>query len=816
MTLRDGLQLPVHAIADEVNQTLRRCSSLVVTAPPGAGKSTLLPLTILQQMPPGERIIMLEPRRIAARQVAERMAHMLGQRVGQTVGYRVRLDHCTGPDTRIEVVTEGILTRMMVDDPTLEGVGLLIFDEYHERSMATDVALALARETQSLLRPELRILLMSATIDTTALCAALQAPLIEAQGRMFPVQIERGEEEADATNCAQVTARAILQAHREQQGDILAFLPGQGEILRCHELLQQALPATRVATLYGAMPFEAQQQAIAPTRDGCRRVVLATPIAETSLTIEGISVVVDSGLCRLPVYEPRTGLTRLQTVRISHDMATQRMGRAGRLQQGVCYRLWSLATEHRMALCREPEILQADLAGMLLDVTAWGQPDAASLPWMTPPPREALCRAAQLLTLLGAVQDTAAQQGGMPQLRLMPHGRRMAALPCHPRMAQMLMQPQADLAADIAALLGERDIMADAQEDADLCSRLSLLRQARRRGGAGRMSYLLRIAEQYCHLAHTRPSTAEADPYEVGRLLALAYPERVAHHEGGERYRMASGDTATLSVRDPLAGHPWLAVASVGSRIQLAAPAQHEHLMQMAQTCDFVDWDNRQGAVRCQREWRMGVHVLQSRPLHDVPQEQVVDVICRAVARQGLSMLTFDDEVRRLQLRIACLAQWHPEMELPPVDDATLLSTAHRWLACYIGTATTTAALRRIPLCPAILSLLSYDQQQALEQLAPTHITLPTGRRVRVDYRPAAQAPVVSVRLQDCFGLTDTPRLDHGRRPVLMELLSPGFKPVQLTQDLASFWATTYYDVRRELRRRYPKHAWPEDPLAPV
>ena len=506
------VDLPVMEIAGAVNEALAASSRLVVTAPPGAGKSTVLPLTILEDHP-GGKILMLEPRRLAARQIAERMAYLLGEPVGRTVGYRIRFESRVSAATRIEVLTEGILTRMLVDDPALEGVDVVIFDEFHERSLQSDTALALVREAQQLLRPDPRILLMSATIDTATLCRDLDAPLLESGGRMFPVEVRHTPEEATAENVAERVAHWVRRALREHDGDVLAFLPGEGEIRRCAELLEilrqaqddrQGQDDIKVYPLYGLLPPEQQRAAIAPSPAGSRKVVLATPIAETSLTIEGVRVVVDGGFCRRMVFDPQNALSRLETVRISRDMADQRSGRAGRVAPGVCYRLWSLATESRMAPTRVPEILEADLAGTLLDAAAWGESRLENLAWLTPPPPAHVAQARRLLELLGALDEAG---------RITPHGRALAAMPCHPRIGQMLLAAGtpvrpgmtggpgiSSLAADIAALLEEKDPLAAQENDAALTTRLEALEAARRTGRKGRWARILQIAEQYRRL----------------------------------------------------------------------------------------------------------------------------------------------------------------------------------------------------------------------------------------------------------------------------------------------------------------------------
>ncbi len=797
-------RLPVAEIAGAVNESLAAVPRLVVTAPPGAGKSTLLPLTMLEALPEG-RILMLEPRRLAARQVASRMASMLGETVGRTVGYRVRFETHVSEATRIEVITEGILERMLVDDPTLDGVAAVIFDEFHERSIASDTALALTLEAQNVIRPDLRIVIMSATIDAAPLCRAIGARHLHSEGRMHDVGIIYGDD-FRPSECSATVVRAVRRAWREQKGDILAFLPGQGEIMRCAELLAESLADADILPLYGMLPPEKQRLVLAPAPSGRRRIVLATPIAETSLTIEGIGTVVDSGLCRTMVFDPSSGLSRLGTVPVSLDMATQRAGRAGRLGPGTCYRLWSKAAEHRMKETREPEILSADLAPTVLEISAWGESDPTRLPWVTPPPPGHVASAASLLRGLDAVDGDG---------RITPTGRRLASLPCHPRISRMLTAAGSpaltSLGCDIAALLEEKGPLSEGG-DADITTRVNLLRQHRRSRGGGRWQRIADIAAQYRRLTGCRADDSPADSEEAGRLVALAYPERVASRCEHGRYRLASGEYASLDEADPLTKHRLIAVASMSSRIFLGAPLADSDAARMGVWSDNVSWDSRNGRVTARRELRVGALVIDTRPIDGDNRQAIIDAICDAAPKHGLSMFDFNDDVTRMQIRVATVADWHPELGLPAVDTETLLASAPEWLPLYIGKATTAQELRKVNLCDVIWGRLGYEGQNAVERLAPAHIRLPGGRNARVDYRRGADAPVVRARLQDCFGLRRTPRLDDGRRPVLMELLSPGFKPVQLTQDMEGFWRTTYFEVRKELRRRYPKHAWPENP----
>ena len=872
--------LPASLIADDVNSALQTHHSLVITAPPGAGKSTLLPLTILSSLGDGEKILMLEPRRLAARQIAERMAQILGETVGETVGYRVRFESKVSKRTRIEVLTEGILTRMLVDDATLDGVSIVIFDEFHERSINSDLALALTRQAQEIIRPDLKIVIMSATIDACGICAALKAPLIESEGRMFPVELHYADEDTDPRDIAAVAASTTIEAYKKHEGDILVFLPGQAEIERCFELLSNSqhlttsggalasarlLPLARARSapttsqpittttphhltihpLYGNLSPENQRRAIAPSAPGERKIVIATPIAETSITIEGVRVVIDSGLCRQVVFDARTGLSHLQTVRISMDMATQRMGRAGRVAEGVCYRLWTKASEHLMAEQRKPEIEEADLAPMVLDTAAFGESDAEALPWLTMPPRAGVFKAKELLMSLGAIDESG---------NITPIGKRMAALPCHPRIARMILATTnlttstsqgvhlsqvhqqhlttstshhntTSLACDIAALLEEKDPISETG-GTDLTLRLSALRTARRKGQMGRWQRIAKIAAEYRRMAHTDEENRDPASMEVGLLVAHAYPERIAHSTNSiGSYRLASGANVQLDATDQQSAHSWIAIASLHSapgatgRVFLAAPLDPEDLnAEFVKEVDNISWDTKQGCVVMQREQRIGKLMLSEKPIHDADKEQVKSIVCEAMKKDGLTMMAWSEKaVEQVQRRVAQVAAWHPELALPDVSTEHLLSTAADWLPFYLEEGgrvkSSVQELRKLNLAEIIWNLLPYEAQQEVDRLAPTHIEVPTGSRIRIDYRTGAEAPVLSVRLQECFGMERTPCVDDGKRPVLMELLSPGFKPVQLTQDLASFWQGTYFEVRKELRRRYPKHYWPENPL---
>lgn len=835
--------LPAYQIADAVNQKLAESSNLVITAPPGAGKSTLLPLTILNAC--NGKILMLEPRRLAARQIAERMASILGESVGKTVGYRVRFENKTSKDTRIEVLTEGILTRMLVNDPTLDGVSIVIFDEFHERSINSDLALALTRQAQEIIRPDLKLVIMSATIDTTAICQTLRAPLIESQGKMFPVETVYAADDVNTYDMVQEMVATIVRAHHDLQGDILAFLPGQGEILKCEEMLNGIIAkaddssadnmwaATTVYPLYGNLSPEKQRSAIAPSQEGSRKIVLATPIAETSLTIEGVRIVVDSGLCRKLVYDNRTGLSQLKTVRISKDMATQRRGRAGRVAEGICYRLWTQTSEHLMEDQRRPEIEDADLASMVLDIAAFGENNPESLPWFTQPPTANLLSAKSLLVSLRAIRE----DGSITAL-----GKEMASLPCHPRIARMMLnRNSAALACDIAALLEEKDPMSESS-DTDIALRISILRSQRRKSNLGRWNRIAQIAQEYRRMLRIKEDNGEIDAEEVGSLIAQAYPERIARAvDNIGNFRMANGNTVFIDKSDEMSAQEWIAIASLNSaccnesasgksvsgksasgndaggkgKVFLCAPVAVRDLP--FTEVENISWDSKAGMVKMQMEQRIGKLVIDSKPIQNADKQQIIDIICTAARKDGLSMFDWNESVQRLQRRVAKVSEWHPELEIPDLSTEKLLSTAADWLPFYLEDAgrvrTSISEMKKINLEEALWALIPYDVQQEIERLAPTHLRVPSGSNIRIDYRQGAEAPVLSVRLQECFGMTETPTVNDGKQPLLMELLSPGFKPVQLTQDLHSFWEGTYFEVRKELKRRYPKHFWPENPL---
>jgi ATP-dependent RNA helicase HrpB len=820
--MRSGL--PIDEALGPLAAALRAGGNAVVVAPPGAGKSTVVPLALLEEpWARGKRIVMLEPRRLATRAVAERMATTIGERVGETIGYRMRLETRVGKRTRVEVVTEGVFTRMLQSDPALEGVAAVLFDEYHERSLHADVGLAFALDTQRHLAPELRVLAMSATIDGARVASLLGgAPVIESSGRMFPVAVHYvgkgspalpgGTEPIDAS-----VARAVQRALADSDGDVLVFLPGAGEIRRVERRLGDDLsPAANVDVLplYGELAPGQQDAALAPARPGRRKVVLATNIAETSLTIDGVRVVVDSGLERRSLFDPVTGMSRLETQRIARASAEQRAGRAGRTAPGVCYRLWSETADRSLAAYAPPEIAVADLVPLALDLAAWGTP-AEELRWLDSPPAATLSGARDLLVRLGALDSTG---------RITPHGRAMQALAAHPRLAHMLLKGRehgaAAAAARLAALLSERDLLRGDARDSDVRTRLEALQ----RGGGDRgVLERVRRAER-AYLRDVETDDARTDVADAGWLLASAYPDRIGKRRpGGEaRYQLSNGRGAAFAAPESIARQELIVAVELDdrereARIQLAAPLTRddllEHFSEELVTQDEVTWDARTEAVVARRTVRFGELVLDEKPLVELPPGAAAAALLEGLKSLGLDALPWDDDARAFaarcdfvrKLKRGDLAGW-PDFSAPALE-ADLA-----WLEPYLDGVTRRAHFARIPLGAALRARLTRDQALALDELAPTHITLPTGTRVAVDYVDD-NAPCASMRLQEVFGLAATPRIGGGAVPITFKLLSPAHRPLQVTRDLASFWRNAYIDVRKDMRGRYPRHYWPENPL---
>ncbi len=854
----ESVVLPIDAVLPQVRAVLQRHTSAVLEAPPGAGKTTRVPLALLDAEWLGvRRILMLEPRRLAARSAAHFMAGTLGEQIGDTVGYRVRGESRISSRTRIEVVTEGVLTRLLSSDASLDAYGLVLFDEFHERSLQADLGLALVLETQTHVRDDLRILVMSATLDGVGVAqllggAATPAPVVRSDGRAFPVEtLHRPPRAGDRLEAT--VARVVREAISESAGDVLVFLPGASEQRRVAERLtnDDIVRDARaiVHQLHGSMPLTAQAAAIAPAREGTRKIVLATSVAETSLTIEGVRVVVDAGLSRLPRYDARAGLTRLETVRVSRASADQRRGRAGRVAPGRCYRLWDAHEDHSLVPRTRAEVLEADLAPLALELADAGIADPAALRWLDVPRAGPFAQARELLAQLGAL--TSGDASG----RITPHGKRMVSLPVQPRLAHLLLGAQqrglARLGAEIAAMLEERDILrgdswsgggAFGVAPADLRLRVELMRRVgdheddatmtlemagarvdrdgvvRARALATDLRKRLSSESHGATRADTNPS---GDVAHTGALLALAYPDRVAQRRAGNepRYVMRSGIGAALPKHDALADAEFLAVAELeGSppeyRIARAAPLTREEIIddfggQIVRE-DVVEWHEATRTVRARRRVMLGAVALGDSALRDVDGEQMREALLAGVRREGVAALPWSVGGTRLRERLA-FVHAHDDM-WPDVTDDALTHSLDEWLGPRVSGMRRFADLERVNWGDALLGLLRWEQRSALERLAPTHMEVPSGSRVQLDYSEPL-APVLAVKLQEVFGWTTTPTLLDGRVTLTLHLLSPAQRPVQVTRDLPGFWRNSYFDVRKEMRGRYPRHPWPEDPM---
>lgn len=815
------MHYPVLDILSELKEKLAQHPVVILQAPPGAGKSTVLPLHLLKEdWLKDKKMIMLEPRRLAARSVAERLADLHSEQTGETVGYRVRFDTKVSNKTRIEVVTEGILTRMIQSDNSLEEIGLLIFDEFHERSLHADLALALSLQVQQVLRNDLRILIMSATLDSEQLSSMLNnAPVITSTGRQFPVEYKYLQQESDTPIASRMNA-AIRKVLREEEGDVLAFLPGAGEINRTQQLLSEDGVNAKIHPLFGDLPFKQQQEAILPCNDGQRKIVLATSIAETSLTIEGIRIVIDSGMARVPRFDPRSGLTHLETIRVTKDAADQRAGRAGRLGPGICYRLWTEGTQRNLILQRKPEILEADLTPLLLELSQWGVKEMKELTWMTSPPAGAVSQARELLQQLDAMDENGI---------ITSRGKEMLRLPTHPRIAHLLLSSTSkdkavsiSLATDIAALLEERDPL-QKESGADLALRVDLLRKWRKgeRINADRnvVERIEKLAANWRRILKAEVDNTVVSDSVIGHLLIAAYPERIALQQGNhsERYKLANGRIAKLPDHDSLTREKWLCIAQLegGSkegRIFMAAAVDERDLLGLAEEKEVVRWEEERGAISGLVERRIGSLLLGSKPSPKMNEEQRIKILLEVVQQQGLKLLDWEEAQQQWQNRVLTLKSLRPNEPWPDVTEQHLLSKTEEWLAPYLQNVYRKQDFERLDKMTVLAGLLPWELQTKLDVLAPLHIKVPSGSQIKVQYFSDERPPVIEVRLQEMFGLLDTPTINEGRTKVLLHLLSPGYKPVQVTQDLKSFWQTTYHEVRKELRMRYPRHHWPEDP----
>ena len=793
--------LPVAAVVPELFTALDASPQVLLTAPTGAGKSTWLPLRLLEHGGIKGRIILLEPRRLAARNVAQRLAELLNEKPGETVGYRMRAQSCVGSQTRLEVVTEGVLTRMIQRDPELTGVGLVILDEFHERSLQADLALALLLDVQQGLRDDLKLLIMSATLDNGRLQQLLpDAPMIISEGRTFPVE-RRYQPLAAHLRFDEAVAIATAELLRHESGSLLLFLPGVGEILRVQEQL-----ATRVGgdvvlcPLYGALTLAEQRQAILPAPQGKRKVVLATNIAETSLTIEGIRLVVDCAQERLARYDARTGLTRLITQRISQASMTQRAGRAGRLEPGICLHLLAKEQAERAAAQGEPEILQSDLSGLLMELLQWGCTDPEQLNWLDTPPAINLQAAKRLLQMLGALEGD----------RLSARGHKMAALGNDPRLAAMLVSTKND-------------------DEAASAAKLAAILEEPPRGGSTDLAVAFsrnqpawqQRSQQLLKRLNVR--SGQPDIALLPLLLAQAFADRIARRRGQEgRYQLANGMGAMLDVDDALGRHEWLIAplllqgsASPDARILLALPLDIEALMQtcpeLLQQSDTIEWDEAQGTLKALRRSRIGQLTVKVQPLAKPSEEELHQAMLNGIRDKGLSVLNWTPEAEQFRLRLQCAANWLPEYDWPAVDEDSLLKTLELWLLPHMSGVHSLRALKALNVGQALRGLLDWSMLQRLDSELPAHYTVPTGSRIAIRYHED-NPPVLAVRMQEMFGEANTPTIAQGRVPLVLELLSPAQRPLQVTSDLSAFWQGSYREVQKEMKGRYPKHVWPDDP----
>jgi ATP-dependent helicase HrpB len=808
--------LPVDAILPELKAALARGNSAVLVAPPGAGKTTRVPLALLDEpWLGGRKVLVLEPRRIAARAAATHMAGLRGERLGETVGLRARLATMVGPNTRIEVVTEGVFTRLILEDPSLDGIGAILFDEFHERSLAADLGLALGLDARAALRPDLRILVMSATLDATAVAGLLgDAPVIKSEGHAFPV-VTRHLGRNARRRIEDEVADAIAHALRAEQGSVLAFLPGQGEVRRTGALLAERVgdPAVDIVELHGGLDQRAQQHAIAPSPPERRKVVLATSIAETSITIEGVRIVIDSGLQRVPRYEPDVGITRLDTVRVSRASADQRRGRAGRTEPGVCFRLWPEPETAGLLAYNVPEIRSADLSELVLDCAGWGESDPLRLNWLDPPAKGALEAARAELVALGALDAN----GGLTQL-----GQRMRALPLPPRLARMMLvageQGAAEQAAEIAAVLMERNL---GGKDTDLSTRVA----AYRRDRSERAIAMRRLAAQW--VRDSRPTTGRDAGMRtsMAELLALAYPERIAKGGRDGRFVLANGRAGWLDAGDPLAVSDYLVVAELAGaaaapRILLAAGMDEAEVLRIAKDQiienESLSFEHATAALRARRTRRLGTIVLASEPRPIGADLESAALLAKGIASIGIDRLPWSKAQVQLRQRVAFLrASDGAESSWPDLSNAALAESAAVWLAPFIIGRMRLADITSDDLGAALEALVPWSLKRRLDEKAPTHFDAPTGNRVAIIYEGDG-APILAIRVQELFGLKNHPSVADGRLPLTLHLLSPAGRPLQITRDLPGFWRGSWADVKAEMKGRYPKHVWPDDPAAAV
>ncbi len=802
-------KLPIDEILPTVRRTIGDAVNTVLVAPPGAGKTTRIPLALLgESWLTGKKILMLEPRRLAARTAARHMAVLLGEKVGETIGYRIRLDSCISSKTRIEVITEGILTRLLQNDPGLEDVGIVIFDEFHERSIHADLGLALCLQSQSVLRKDLKILIMSATLDTAPIASLLgDAPVIISEGVSFPVTTHYVQRPI-TERIELAVVRKIQEAAIVEQGDILVFLPGAGEIHRVEsQLLKIGMQKDAVITkLYGGLSQEKQDLAILPQVLGKRKIVLATSIAQTSITLEGMRIVIDSGLMRIPRFSPRTGMMHLETVKVSRDVSDQRRGRAGRIQEGICYRLWTYEEELAHRDKSTPEIMEADLTSLVLELAAWGIQDPSELQWLDQPPEPAFLQAGQLLFQLGALSCDG---------RITPHGQQLVKIGLHPRIAHMIFQAQGlgygQLACEMAAVLSHRELF-QGSSDADLRLRIEMVRK----GSYPSVQTEIRYWKQIFAVSQGGNDNLEA----CGLLLAFAYPERVGQGRGDGRFLLRNGHGAVFKEPQLLAMEPYLVAAELGGdqqgekRIFLAAPVQlnmiKEHFKEQISVQDRIAWDHEAKAVRARRIEKLDALLLESMLLANCNKEELLFALLQGIKEEGLHILPWTRSASQFRQRL--MFMYEIDHDWPNVSDDSLLATLREWLGPYLYGMTNCDHLQRLNLAAILGGMLSWEQGQKINEWAPTHILVPSGQRIPIDYSDAS-VPVLAVRLQEMFGLKETPNIGKGKVAITLHLLSPAHRLVQVTKDIASFWKNTYFQVKKDLMGRYPKHYWPDDPL---
>ncbi len=811
------MNFPVDQILPDINASLSAGRNVVLQAPPGTGKTTRVPPSVIKQAwLSGKKILMLEPRRLAARSAACYMARQAGEDVGRTIGYHVRLDRKVSRSTRIEIITEGILIQRLLSDPELSDTALIIFDEFHERSLTADTALAVSLEIQQVLRPDLRILIMSATLQPDAIAKHIgNADVHTAETTLYPVETTLLSRPSSAPIYSQAAA-AVLRTLKSESGSILVFLPGEREIRECcHKLAESQLPEdVEIHPLYAALPRCEQDAAIAPSFNDRRKVVVATSVAESSLTIEGIRVVIDSGLMRVPRFSPRLGMSRLETLLITRDRADQRRGRAGRLCPGLCYRLWDATADRRIKEEAQPEILDADLTSTVLQCAEWGGVAADALPWITPPPTAAWQRAVNLLVSLEALNK---QAGG--GLKLSSRGRAMAKIPVHPRLAHMILAASeegcAQKAAFTAAIISERSTSSRLRNFADLSALTSYIDRTPRSYAA---KSVYRLATQW-----SRPFKGEQDRHiDEGTLLAWAFPDRVAKRRDNRGiYLLQSGQGATIDTAEPLASEEWLVAAELhdagaNTRIRLAAAISEEQVREIFEpqftTTDTTTWDKKSESVNAIRRTTFGAITIKESPCRNADEEDVIQALMEGVRQKGVDLLPWSKKAQALRERVTFLSRTLPDQGWPKMTDNVLTETLNEWLAPACNGITRWAHLQKLDMSQVVSNYLILQgcNTRLLDKLAPTHIEVPSGSKIHLSYD--AEQPYLRVRIQEVFGLMQTPKIAEGRVPVVMHLLSPAQRPVQVTQDLQGFWNSSYALVRKDMRGRYPRHYWPEDP----